>query len=593
MKITSSLKLLQLFFTLLVVNASFSNAIGRQNQNETIYNPAIPGWHSDPSCVFVAEKDNTTFCTSSTFLLTPGLPIHASKDLKNWKLASHAISRKSQLPDYENSLAQSDGIWAATIRYHQGNFYIITMYRNNIQNPHNTILIFKTTDPYSDSAWSDPIRKISDSIDPDIFWDQDGTTYVVSAGVSLQTIDLKTGNFSEARSIWNGTTGMFLEGPHIYRKDGYYYLLVAEGGSGLNHSVTIARSKSIYGPYESNPANPVLTNKGTEEYFQNIGHADLFHDAQGQWWAAALGWRSGLEAVTYPMGRETVITPVTWNDGEFPIFTPLRGVQSGWSVSESKDVPGDGSIVTDPDIVDFGSNSTIPRHFGYWRWPDLQAYKVSPPDHPGTLQLIPSTASISAGATNLTAGFDIANYTLIMRLQTHTLFQYSVDISYAPEAKDEETGVTVFLNQVQNMVLGIVMLPTNTTGNSTLRDVLAPHFRFMVSGLGSLVKELPPPVTIPVPDSWLLAPIRLSICAENDTYYKFYASSSSSPNNTLIVGRAPGSILSGGMGDFTGSLVGVYATSNGGNGSAPAYVSRWRYQGIAQEVDFGQFIPSI
>ncbi|KAH7378084.1 glycosyl hydrolase [Cadophora sp. MPI-SDFR-AT-0126] len=516
----SSLRLLQIFFTLLVpVNASFSNVIRRQNQNETHYNPAIPGWHSDPSCVFVAERDNTTFCTSSTFLRTPGLPVHASKDLKNWKLASHAISRKSQLPDYENSIAQSDGIWAATIRYHQGNFYIITMYRNNIQAPHNTLLIFKTSDPYSDSAWSDPIRQVSDSIDPDIFWDQDGTTYVASAGTFLQTVDLNTGNFSEARSIWNGTTG--------------------------------------------------------------------------QWWSAALGWRSGPEAVTYPMGRETVMTPVTWNDGEFPVFTPLRGVQNAWTVPESKDVPGDGPFVTDPDIIGFGSNSTIPRHFGYWRWPDVQAYTISPPGHPGTLRLTPSTVSISAGATNLTAGFDVGNYTLMMRVQTDTLFHYSVDFSFAPQAKDEEAGVTVFLNQVQNMVLGIVMLPTNATGNSTLRTALAPHFRFMVSGLGGLVKEIPPPVTMPIPECWLQAPVRLSICAENDTHYTFYASSSSSPWNTLMVGRAPGSILSGGMGDFTGSLVGVYATSNCGNGSIPAYVSRWRYQGIAQEVDFGQFIPSI
>ncbi|KAF7944366.1 hypothetical protein EAE96_010763 [Botrytis aclada] len=493
MTASSSLRLLQLFFTLLVINSSFSSAIGRQNQNETFYNPAIPGWHSDPSCVFVAERDNTTFCTSSTFLLTPGLPVHASKDLKNWKLASHAISRKSQLPDYESSSDQADGIWAPTIRFHQGNFYIITMYRNNVQDQ-GTILVFKTTDPYSDSAWSDPIRHINRSIDPDIFWDQDGTTY---------TVDLKTGNFSEARSIWNGTSGVSVEGPHIYRKDGYYYLLAAEGGSGLNHSAIIARSKDIYGPYESNPANPVLTNSGTEEYFQNIGHADLFRDAQGQWWSAALGWRSGPEAVTYPMGRETVISPVTWNDGEFPIFTPLRGVESAWTISESQYVPGDGPFVTHPDIVDFCSNSTIPRHFGYWRWPDEQAYKISPLGHPGTLQLTPSTASISASATNLTAGYEIANYTLMMRLQTHTLFQYSVDISYAPQAKDEEAGVTVFLNPVQNMVLGIVILPTNTTGNSTLRNSLAPHFRFMVSGLGSLVREVPPPVIMPVPDSWL------------------------------------------------------------------------------------------
>lgn len=255
--------LLSALFITANTSYTYGDTTTGQYYNETRYNPAIPGWHSDPSCVFVAEKESTTFCTSSTFLLTPGLPVHASKDLKTWKLASHALSRPSQLPDYEKSLAQSDGIWAATIRYHNEAFYIITMYRNNILDPKSTILIFKSTNPYNDSAWSDPIRYVTQFIDPDIFWDEDGTTYIATAGTFLQTVDLETGNFSEAHSIWNGTTGEFLEGPHIYRKDGYYYLLVAEGGSGLNHSVTMARSKDIWGPYESNPANPVLTNAHT------------------------------------------------------------------------------------------------------------------------------------------------------------------------------------------------------------------------------------------------------------------------------------------------------------------------------------------
>jgi beta-xylosidase len=303
MMTASSFRLLLLSCALLiiVVQASYSNNTGIQIHNETRVNPVIPGWHSDPSCVFVAEKEYT-FCTSSTFLLTPGLPVHASKDLKNWKLASHAVSRESQLLDYERPLAQSDGIWAATIRYHEGNFYIITMYRNNVVEPKSTILIFKSADPYSDSAWSDPIRHVAEFIDPDIFWGADGTTYVATAGTFLQTVDLEIGNFSEPRSIWNGTTGEFLEGPHLYKKDGYYYLLVAEEGSVLNHSVSMARSKDIWGPYESGPANPILSNAHTSEYFQNVGHTDLFQDAHGQWWSAALAWRSGPEAVTYPMG---------------------------------------------------------------------------------------------------------------------------------------------------------------------------------------------------------------------------------------------------------------------------------------------------
>ncbi|KAK4044115.1 xylosidase : arabinofuranosidase [Parachaetomium inaequale] len=557
-------------------------------QNRTMYNPAIPGWHSDPSCVFVAERDNTTFCTSSTFLLTPGLPIHASKDLTNWKLISHALSRESQYPEFDQSLAQSDGIWAATIRYHLGTFYIITIYNNQILSK-QTGLIFRTTDPYNDSAWADPIRYDAEFIDPDLFWDDDGTAYVATAGTNLQTIDFETGRLSKPRTIWNGTTGIFLEGPHIYRKDGYYYLLVAEGGSGLNHSVTIARSTDIWGPYEGYERNPILTNRGTAELFQNIGHADLFHDKNGQWWAAALAWRSGPEGQTYPMGRETVVTPVTWEENGWPVFAPVRGVESGWSLPASRDIPGDGKFIDEPDVVDFRPHSTIPQNFGYWRWPDRAAYTVSPLGHPNTLQLTPSFANITAGWANYSAGYQIANLTMITRLQTATLFQYSVDVSFAPTARDEEAGVTVFLNQVQNINLGIVMLPaSNSTTNSTS---LAPHFRFLASGLGSDEKHVPAPSVTPVPPSWLGRPIRLSIHAENATHYTFYASATGCQSGEpRALGRAPATIVSGGMGPFTGALLGVYATSNGGAGSTPAYVSRWRYQNVAQEVVRGEFI---
>ncbi|KAM6507174.1 hypothetical protein FALCPG4_018556 [Fusarium falciforme] len=521
--------LFKLVATLLAIGSASCN---RDEPSQRRYNPAIPGWHSDPSCVFVAERDNTTFCTSSTFLLTPGLPIHASKDLTNWKLISHALSRESQYPEYGQSLAQSDGIWAPTIRYHNGTFYIITIYNNQIQSK-NTGLIFWTTDPFSNAAWSDPIRYDAEFIDPDIFWDDDGTAYIASAGTYLQTVDLETGILSKPRNIWNGTTGKFLEGPHIYRRDGYYYLMVAEGGSGLHHSVTISRSTDIWGPYESYPENPVLTNRNTTEYFQNIGHADLFHDARGQWWAAALAWRSGPEGKSYPMGRETVLTPVTW---------------------------------------------------GGRRMASLYAR------HPNTLRLSPSHANITAGWENYTAGYQIVNLTMITRLQTATLFEYSVDVSFQPSASDEEVGVTVFLNQVQNINLGIVMLRADVTTKANTNSMLVPHFRFLVSGLGSEEKNIPVPSIKPVPEAWLRGPIRLSIRAENATHYTFYAASSSQPKITYELGQAPATVVSGGMGPFTGSLIGVYATSNGGNGCTQSYISRWRYRNVAQEVAKGVFV---
>ncbi|KAJ9653883.1 hypothetical protein H2198_006992 [Neophaeococcomyces mojaviensis] len=560
-------------------------------QNETRYNPAIPGWHSDPSCVFVPDWNETTFCTSSTFLLTPGLPIHASQDLVNWKLISHALSRKNQYPAFDQSLAQTDGIWAATVRYHQGTFFIITMYKNNVEQL-QTGLIFNTTDPYDNNAWNGPIRYETEYIDPDLFWDDDGTAYVATSGINLQTADLTTGTFGESRSIWNGSTGVYLEGPHLYKKDGYYYILAAEGGSGINHTVIIARSKHIFGPYENHSGNPVLTNKNTSRYFQNVGHADLFQDALGHWWASALAWRSGPLAVTYPMGRETVLTPVTWNEGAWPIFSPICGIESGWYLPVAKENSCHGTCVGDADIIDFEPGSPIPSHFGYWRWPVPDSYTISPSGHPGTLQLTPSPLSISAGYENLTLGYQVDNLTLIMRLQTDTLFQYSVDVFFTPEIEHEEVGVTLYLNQVQNMALGVIMLPISTTTNLTTNPTLAPHLRFVVSGLGGLEKNIPKPFVTPVPDSWLKDPIRLFVRAENETHYTFTAASSSSPYEIIPMGIAPATIVSGGTGDFTGSLVGAYATTNGRNGSSPAYISRWRYQGLAQAVGNQEYIPS-
>lgn len=529
--------------------AAASTALISATGNQTRYNPALPGWHSDPSCVFVPEWDDTTFCTSSTFLLTPGLPVHASKDLKHWKLASHALSRKSQYPEFDRSLTQNDGIWAPTIRYHHGTFYIITIYRNNLLTTgQNELLIFSSKNPYDDHAWSEPIRYDAPYIDPDLFWDDDGQAYVATAGTYLQTVDLATGIFGEPKSIWNGTTNEFLEGPHIYKKDGFYYLMVAEGGSGVNHTVTIARSKNITGPYVSNDANPILTNRGTEEYFQNVGHADLFHDARGQWWAVALAWRSGPEAKIYPMGRETVLTPVTWNEGEWPIIEPIRGIESGWYLPPNKSIPGNGPFIDEPDNFDFQPNSTIPRHLGYWRWAEPTMYNVSPPDHPGTLELKPSTGSITSGATNYTAGYDIANYTLIMRVQTDTFFQYSVDVSFAPQVEDEEVGVTVFLNQVQNLNLGLVMLPDDSQ-NCTL----GLHLRFLVSAFGSNATAIPVPSVEPVPQNWLTDPIRLTI-RSNETHYTFFAASTASPADVHMMGSAPAELVSGGSGPFTGML---------------------------------------
>jgi len=294
--------------------------------NSTFYNPVLPGWHSDPSCI---QVNGTYFCAISTFISFPGIPIYASKDLVNWKLVSHAWSRESQLPGISWATAgQDEGMYAPTLRYHAGRFFLICEY---LIAPNPIIgVIFNTTNPYSDEAWGDPVIFRPRKIDPDLFWDDDGKVYAATQGIILQELNLKTGELSQPPvSLWNGTGGVWPEGPHIYKKDGWYYLLIAEGGTAVDHAITMARSRKITGPYEPYENNPLLTNRKTNEYFQTVGHGDLFQDPQGNWWGMCLATRSGPEWRYYPVSSPCALKPrlKEWTP-EGPLFpnsyTPLH-----------------------------------------------------------------------------------------------------------------------------------------------------------------------------------------------------------------------------------------------------------------------------
>ncbi|KAH3275516.1 hypothetical protein KXW55_006888 [Aspergillus fumigatus] len=541
-------------------------------------NPLFPGWHSDPSCAYVAEQD-TFFCVTSTFIAFPGLPLYASRDLQNWKLASNIFNRPSQIPDLRVTDGQQSGIYAPTLRYHEGQFYLIVSYLG----PQTKGLLFTSSDPYDDAAWSDPLEFAVHGIDPDIFWDHDGTVYVTSAEdqmIKQYTLDLKTGAIGPVDYLWNGTGGVWPEGPHIYKRDGYYYLMIAEGGTELGHSETMARSRTRTGPWEPYPHNPLLSNKGTSEYFQTVGHADLFQGGNGNWWAVALSTRSGPAWKNYPMGRETVLAPAAWEKGEWPVIQPVRGQMQGPFPPPNKRVPrGEGGWIKQPDKVDFRPGSKIPAHFQYWRYPKTEDFTVSPRGHPNTLRLTPSFYNLTG-----TADFKPDDgLSLVMRKQTDTLFTYTVDVSFDPKVADEEAGVTVFLTQQQHIDLGIVLLQTT--------EGLSLSFRFRVEGRGNYEGPLPE-ATVPVPKEWCGQTIRLEIQAVSDTEYVFAAAPARHPAQRQIISRANSLIVSGDTGRFTGSLVGVYATSNGGAGSTPAYISRWRYEGRGQMIDFGRVVPS-
>ena len=231
-------------------------------------NPVIPGFYPDPS---VCRAGDDFYLVNSSFEYFPGVPVFHSKDLIHWEQIGHCLTRDSQLP--LQKCRASGGIYAPTIRYQDGLFYMIT---TNITGGGNFVVT--ATDPAGN--WSDPVRIEPTGIDPDLFF-ENGKVYVCSTdgkmGIQMSQIDIKTGKrIGEKRHIWRGTGGRNAEGPHLYKKDGLYYLMISEGGTEYGHKITIARSKELTGPYMSNPSNPILTHAdelGQGSPIQGTGHS--------------------------------------------------------------------------------------------------------------------------------------------------------------------------------------------------------------------------------------------------------------------------------------------------------------------------------
>lgn len=559
--------------------------------NSTYFNPIFPGFHPDPSCIFVPEWDDTFFCAASSFNAFPGIPIHASKDLKNWRLIAHVLNRPEQLPRLAETNRSTSGIWAPTLRYQDDTFWLFTTLVDDEKAPEDASrwdnIFFKAEDPFDELSWTDAIHFEFEGYDPSPFWDEDGKVYVtaahawrVSPGIHQAEIDLETGDVGNWTVTWEGTGGQAPEGPHIYFKDGYYYLLVAEGGTGHDHMVTISRSESIAGPFESNPANPILSNTNTTSLFQAVGHADLFQDGNGHWWCVALSVRGGDDYVHFPMGRETVMAPASWGEGEFPVIDSIQGTMEGWPMPEENlDVDGVGRWVSDrEDDIDFAPDSEFPPHFQFWRYPSEEYFEISPEGHPNTLRINPSKINLTALNGNYAGP---GGQAFVGRKQQDTLFTYSVDLDFAPEKEEEEAGITAFLTQNHHLDLGVVYLPSGSEtasfpgprgGDESAVEEgdLAPHLRFRA------MSYLPVPDTlvVPLPGAWAGETLRLEISAKNNTHYSFSAGPASARSQVQTIIDVSNEHLSWG---FNGAILGIYATSNGGNGSTPAYFSKWKY----------------
>ena len=286
------------------------------SQNRQGYqNPVIPGFHPDPS---ICRAGDDFYLVNSSFQYFPGVPLFHSKDLINWEQIGHCLTRPSQLPLHD--AGPWGGIYAPTIRYNSGTFYMIT---TNVSDKGNFLV--HTTDPRGE--WSEPVWLKQGGIDPSLYF-EDGKCYLVSnpgVGIYLCEINPKTGEqLNESKRIWNGTGGRHPEGPHIYKKDGWYYLMIAEGGTGPEHSISIARSRSLREWCCGCKRNPIFTHRNLGRDYPVIyaGHGDLVDDADGNWYVVMLASRPCEGHCS--IGRETFLAKVEWEDG-WPVINPGIG----------------------------------------------------------------------------------------------------------------------------------------------------------------------------------------------------------------------------------------------------------------------------
>ncbi len=291
-------------------------------------NPLISGFNPDPSIV---RGPDAYYLVTSTFEYLPGIPVYRSTDLVTWSHIGNVVTRAEQA-GVEN-VPTGGGVWAPTIRHRDGVFYVIV----TIAMSPRGCVVFTATDPagpWSDGTTIDGVT----GIDPDLAWDDDATAYVTFSGLLLSgpemgahkgiqqvRVDLAAGKaLEEPRSLWSGTGLKFPEAPHLYHRDGFWYLMIAEGGTERGHGVSVARAPSPEGPFEAHPANPVLSARSTNRPIQNTGHADLVDTPDGGSALVLLGVRplGGTQAFS-PLGRETFSTPVFWLDG-WPQPEPVR-----------------------------------------------------------------------------------------------------------------------------------------------------------------------------------------------------------------------------------------------------------------------------
>lgn len=502
-------------------------------------NPVLKGFHPDPT---ICRVNDDYFLAVSSFGYFPGVPLYHSKNLVDWEPIGHCLTRKSQLL-LDKVPPHTGGIYAPTLRYHKGLFYMVTTHVS-----HKGHFYVTTDDPYG--KWSDPVwipKTHQGGIDPDLFWDEDGTCYFTAAihqacwksSICQFKLDPSSGKaLSPLQDIWHGSGWRGTEGPHLYERNGYYYLLTAEGGTEYSHRICVVRSRSPQGPWEICPRNPVLTHSGVASDIQCTGHGDLIEAADGSWWIVFLAVRPSYNPLSHHLGRETFLAPVHWTKDDWfeiangkPVSARMEAVIPGVTSPPSKQGSKSSSFAASHDWIFI--NNPIPK----------------------SLSVDESKGSICLWGTpeNLASGSALA---FMGKRQTDFNFKLSVDLAFEPEEEGEEAGIAVYMAPDFFYTLSV-------------------HYEHKCAWI-QLRKRLGDLDQVVFEKITEYVYFHLMIDADRDAYHFSFVEGKL--ENQSIAGSGLCRMLASEVaGGYTGVILGLFASGNGAHAKHPADFSNFHY----------------
>ena len=393
----------------------------------TYQNPVLKGFYPDPSVVRVNDD---YYMVNSSFQYFPAIPIHHSKDLVHWELIGHVITENDDL--YLSETSDSHGIWAPDISYCNGEFYVFATLRLNDPPENNTgelrkTLFMKSKNP--EGPYSKPVVLDIDHIDPAHFVDDDGTHYCITApGITITKLSDDCCSIVEPPvNVWPGTGLRCPEGPHILRKDGWYYAILAEGGTGFGHRISVGRSKNLFGPYESSPYNPALKQTDPTAEIQRAGHGDLIQTQNGDWWVTYLCCRVN-EGKCTTMGRETALDKVTWTDDGWFIVNEKENKNPS-AENEAPDLPW--TEYEEKTFDDFDDDK-LSLEWEFIRNPRTD--KISLTKNKGFF-------TIETGEYDLC---ERSSYNTLVRRETELTYSLSTKLEFEPFANGQQAGITCY-----------------------------------------------------------------------------------------------------------------------------------------------------